>query len=159
MNTEKVKILIEPILEKLGYDLVRVLFIESPRSVLQIMAEPLEDRLMDVEDCAKISRAISVVLDVEDPIENAYCLEVSSPGIDRPLTRMKDFQTWKGFSVSIELQQAIEGRKRFSGTLVDTKGSDIMLRLDAKNQIHFDFSQVVKAKLVMTDELMNDHKN
>lgn len=159
MNTEKVKILIEPILEKLGYDLVRVLFIESPRSVLQIMAEPLEDRLMDVEDCAKISRAISVVLDVEDPIENAYCLEVSSPGIDRPLTRMKDFQTWKGFSVSIELQQAIEGRKRFSGTLVDTKGSDIMLRLDAKNQIQFDFSQVVKAKLVMTDELMNDHKN
>src|SRR5690554_5392970 len=109
---ERVGALIEPSLEEMGYELVRVQLTGGPRPGLQIMAERADRAQMSVEDCAAISRAISAILDVEDPIAGAYTLEVSSPGIDRPLTRPEDFDRFQGFEARIECREAVEGRRR-----------------------------------------------
>ena len=112
--------IIEPALQDLGYRLVRTLFSGGKKAVrnqLQIMAEPIEDREMTVEDCEKISRHVATLLDVDDPISSAYVLEVSSPGIDRPLTRVEDFERFSGELAKITLRQMLDGRRRFAGRL------------------------------------------
>ncbi len=146
--------LIEPTVDAAGFALVRVQVSGQKRPVLQIMAEPCVEREMTVEDCAMLSRAISAVLDVEDPIDAAYALEVSSPGIDRPLTRPQDFGRFAGFEAKIELARPLDGRKRFQGRLRGI-AEDGTVRLDGEDGC-FDlaFADIAKAKLVLNDELL-----
>src|SRR5262245_53481048 len=118
MSFNEVALLIEPTLRDLGFDLVQVRMVGGNRRTLQVMAEPADrERAMTVDDCATISRAVSAVLDVADPIEGAYSLEVSSPGIDRPLVRREDFARFAGSEAKLECEPALQGRKRFRGML------------------------------------------
>ena len=146
--------MIGPSLTAMGYDLVRVMLQGRQRPVLQIMAERLDGAGMTVEDCADISRQVSALLDVEDPIEGAYSLEVSSPGIDRPLTRAKDYTRFTGFEAKLETAEPIEGRKRFRGKILglDDQGCVKLLAEDAEWAIPL--VAVRSAKLVLTDELI-----
>ena len=121
--------LIEPIARALGYELVRVRLSGANRPVLQIMAER-DDGMMDVDDCAKLSRAVSAAFDEDDPIESNYVLEVSSPGIDRPLTRRRDYEAYAGHEARIELKAPLEGRKRIRGTLKGLKGEDVVVETE-----------------------------
>ena len=109
---------------------------------------------MPIEGCAEISRAISVLLDVEDPISEAYDLEVSSPGIDRPLTREKDFDRWAGFEAKVELEEAVEGQRRYRGKLLGMKEGIILLQESADKRWELPFADLRKAKLILTDELI-----
>src|SRR5262249_7573051 len=113
--------------------------------------EPADGRPMDVEACATLSRALSAVLDVEDPIPSAYTLEVSSPGIDRPLTRDKDYARWAGHLARVEIAQPIDGQRRFKGTLLGLADGRVRLRLDDGREAELPLAQVTKAKLEMTD--------
>jgi ribosome maturation factor RimP len=148
--------LIEPEVKSLGYDLVRVAMIGGNSDpTLQVMAERRETRQLNLEDCEKISRRLSDAFDLCDPIEGSYRLEVSSPGIDRPLTRLKDYADWAGHEARITLQQAAGGRKQFSGTLEGTEGEQVKLT-DKSGQAHvLPFSDISSAKLLLTDKLIN----
>lgn len=151
---ERLTAIIEPVLEGMGYELVRVMVQGNRRQTLQVMADRVDGQGMAVEDCTAISRALSAVLDVEDPIPEAYSLEVSSPGIDRPLTRAKDFAAWAGFDVRIEAKGLVDGRKRFAGRLlgIDDQGT---VTLDCEGEVlAVPFDMISKAKLVLTDELI-----
>lgn len=155
--TDNIADLIGPSVEALGYELVRVTLAGSQRKVLQIMAEPQDGRIMSVEDCARVSRAISAILDVEDPISGAYSLEVSSPGIDRPLTRPKDYDRFKGHEAKIETHEPVEGRKRFKGILKGVEGDAV--KIDSEGaELALPFNQIAKAKLVLTDALIAAHQ-
>ena len=148
--------LIEPVAESLGLDIVRVRLMGGTlRRRLQIMAERPSDHDIAVEECARLSRAVSEVLDAADPISGEYLLEVSSPGVDRPLTRQSDFDLFEGFEARLETDRMIEGRKRFKGTVAGTEGENIAIDLEGEEDtalIPFDW--LVDAKLVLTDELM-----
>ena len=150
--------LAEPVLENLGYRLVRVRMFGN---TLQIMAEK-PDGSMAIEDCEAVSRALSPVLDVEDPIASAYSLEVSSPGIDRPLVRAQDFERWQGHEVKIELNEPLAGRKRFRGELEGFVDGEVRLFVDPQDGgkekvlIGLAFAAVGEAKLVLTDALIAD---
>jgi ribosome maturation factor RimP len=145
--------LIEPSLNAMGYELVRVLISGGENLRLQIMAERADRAEMTVDDCADISRNVSAILDVEDPIPNAYTLEVSSPGIDRPLVRLADFDRFKGFDARVESRIAVEGRKRFSGRLIGTEGEDVLIEVEGtRYAVPYEFVQ--RAKLLLTDELI-----
>jgi ribosome maturation factor RimP len=114
---------------------------------------------IEVDDCARISTAVSATLDVEDPLEEAYTLEVSSPGIDRPLTRLKDFETWEGYEAKIETSEMIDGRRRFKGVLQGVEDGEILIELDEQGgpvTIGLRFDWLSDAKLVLTDELIRD---
>jgi ribosome maturation factor RimP len=145
--------LIEPSLEAMGYRLVRVAFLGSRRATLQIMAERSDDTPMTVDDCTQISRSVSAILDVADPIADAYMLEVSSPGIDRPLTRPEDYDRFAGFEAKIELNAPIDGRKRFRGRLLGRAADQVRLVAEA-GEVSLPFTAIAKAKLVLTDELL-----
>jgi len=150
--------IIGPITTALGYELVRVRYASGRDPVVQIMAQK-PDGTMEVDDCGKLSTAVSAVLDVEDPIVDAYTLEVSSPGIDRPLTRHKDFEQWAGYVAKIETTELIDGRKRFKGTLAGTEGDEILLTLDDQAEdvtIGLKFDWLADAKLVLTDDLIRE---
>jgi ribosome maturation factor RimP len=151
---QRIGAMIAPSLVAMGYDLVRVMLQGRQRPVLQIMAERRDNRAMTVEDCADISRQVSALLDVEDPIAGAYSLEVSSPGIDRPLTRPSDYERFVGFEAKLETDQPIDGRKRFRGRLmgVDGQGQVTVKADDAEWLIPL--SAVKTAKLVLTDDLI-----
>ena len=156
--------IVEPVIEDLGFRLVRVQVSGSGSPVVQIMAERADGNI-SVDDCALISRAISPVLDVEDPIAGHYTLEVSSPGIDRPLVRPSDFERWAGHVAKIELTEPLAGRRRFKGTLEgfadgevriytkppDGSGDEILVGLA--------FDMIASAKLVMTDRLLEAHRH
>ncbi len=147
--------LIEPAITDMGYDVVRVRVMAGKRATLQIMAARQKDGLMDVEDCSELSKAVSSILEVEDPLRDAYILEVSSPGLDRPLTSLKDFETYEGYLARLELDRMIEGRKRFRGVLAGIDGDHIDIDLDGEDdtaQIPFDW--ISEAKLLITDELI-----
>ena len=147
--------LVEPICEQMGYDLVRLqLQGGNTRKVLQIMAERKDGKSMTVDDCAALSRSISPILDEKDPIEGNYTLEVSSPGIDRPLLKLADFERFKGFEAKVETASLICGRKRFSGRLQGVDGSDIVILFEG-NDVRIPYELVAKAKLVLTDELLS----
>ena len=149
--------IVEPTIAGLGYELVRVRLMGGQRKIVQIMADRPEGGI-EVSDCAKISTAIGAVLDVEDPLDDAYTLEVSSPGIDRPLTRLKDFDTWDGFEAKLETAELIDGRKRFKGMLRGTEGDEVLIEIEGPEAealtIGLKFEWLSDAKLVLTDELI-----
>jgi ribosome maturation factor RimP len=156
----RVASLAEPVLADLGYQLVRVLVSGRDGTTLQIMAERA-DGTMSVEDCAVVSRNLSPVLDAHDPVAGSYNLEVSSPGIDRPLVRLKDFEEWAGYEAKIELKHPIEGRKRFRGRLDGVENGEVRLEMDLAG---YDEPQIVglpaerigEARLVLTDDLIRE---
>lgn len=145
--------MIAPSLAAMGYDIVRVLLTGGQRPTLQVMAERTDGQDMSVDDCAEISRAVSALLDVEDPIAGPYTLEVSSPGIDRPLTRPVDFQRFAGFEARVETRQPVEGRKRFRGRLLGLEGDSIRI-VTPEGEAALPVDDILRAKLVLTDELI-----
>ena len=153
--TERVDALIRPSLEDMGFDLVRVHFSGGGRAVLQVMCER-PDGSMTLDDCAEVSRTVSALLDVEDPIPGAYEMEVSSPGIDRLLTRLQDFDRYAGHEAKVELAAALEGRRRFRGIVKGTNGDDVVIAGD-DGDVALPFSQIRAAKLVLTDALIAAH--
>lgn len=147
-----------PVIEGMGYELVRLRLMGGNTPTLQIMAEKPEGGI-EVDDLAEITTAIGAVLDVEDPITDNYTLEVSSPGIDRPLTRLKDFDTWDGYIAKIETEELIDGRKRFKGTLQGTEGEEVLIEIEDHGEpvtIGLTFELLADAKLVLTDELITE---
>src|SRR3569623_2767446 len=144
----------EPVIEKAGFRLVRLRIMGGATKTLQVMAER-PDGSMDVEGCTALSHALLDFIETQDPIEGDYELEVSSPGIDRPLTRLMDFSRWSGHEAKIELTLPVEGRKRFRGTLLGPDGQDVMIRADNAD-IKFPFRAIANAKLVLTDKLINE---
>lgn len=148
--------IIEPEVNNLGYDLVRVAMIGgSSDPTLQVMAERHDTRQLDLADCERISRRLSDVLDLCDPIEGSYRLEVSSPGIDRPLTRLRDFADWTGYEARISLKEPRRERKQFSGTLEGLDGETIRLRGKDGQDYALPFSDIASAKLLLTEKLIN----
>jgi ribosome maturation factor RimP len=147
--------IIAPQVEAAGYKLVRLRLIGTKRKTLQVMAER-PDGQMDVEDCATLSRALSEYLDREEPFEGEYVLEVSSPGIDRPLTRITDFARWAGHEAKIELVAPdATGRKRFKGLLLGLEGNDVVFETQGL-RAQFPFRSIADAKLVLTDKLIEE---
>jgi ribosome maturation factor RimP len=145
--------LIEPTLSDMGFELVRVLLHGGQRPVLQVMAERADRAPMSVEHCAEISRAISAILDVADPIAGAYRLEVTSPGLDRPLTRRADFERFRGFEARVETELPIAGQRRFRGRLLGVVDDQLRLQL-AEGEQAIPCAGIKKAKLILTDELL-----
>lgn len=145
--------IIEPSLEDMGFELVRVQILNQNKQILQIMAERADGTEMNVDHCADISHTVSMLLDVEDPLTGEYTLEVSSPGIDRPLTRIKDYQNYVGFEAKIELARPLNGRRRFRGTLNGIENEMVSITVDTK-EYNLSFHDIDHAKLVMTDALM-----
>lgn len=156
-NTDdRVLALAEPIAQDLGLRIVRVRVMAGKRKTVQIMAERVSDGLMAVENCEALSRELSAIMEVEDPVSDAYILEVSSPGLDRPLTDLSDFETYEGYLARIELDRLVEGRKRFRGILagVEDDHVDINLDGDTENTASIPFDWISEAKLLVTDELI-----
>ena len=147
--------LIEPEVKRLGYDLVRVMMIGGTSDpTLQVMAERPDTRQLDLSDCEIISRELSNILDLADPIDGSYRLEVSSPGIDRPLTRLKDFADWAGYDARITLDPPRDGRRQFGGTLAGLDGEDVKLTDKEGRDYSLPFAAISTAKLVLTDKLI-----
>ncbi|HEV7246117.1 MAG TPA: ribosome maturation factor RimP [Shinella sp.] len=152
--------IIEPSIEQIGYRLVRVRLSAQNGATLQIMAER-PDGTMTVEDCEKVSMAVSPVLDVEDPIDKAYHLEVSSPGIDRPMVRKSDFTRWLGHLVKCETSILVDGRKRFRGKIVAADENGFTLERDQpaygeEPSVVIPFTALAEGKLILTDDLIRD---
>jgi len=147
--------IIDPVAQSMGYDVVRIALLNSARGgavTLQVMAER-PDGSMEIGDCEKLSREISVLLDVEDPLPEEYILEVSTPGIDRPLTRRRDFENYAGFEAKIELSMPKDGRRRYRGKLLGI--TDDLVRINVDGEVFdLDFSNIHRSKLVLTDELL-----
>lgn len=148
--------IVGPVIEGLGFELVRIRLMGGKTRILQIMADRPEGGI-EVDDCAAISTAVSAVLDVEDPIEENYTLEVSSPGIDRPLTRLKDFDMWVDYEARIETTELIDGRRRFKGVLQGTEGDEVLIEIEEGGEavtIGLKFDWLSDAKLILTDDLI-----
>ena len=151
--TDRIEDLITPTVEGMGFWVVRVQLSGKQQLRLQIMAERQDGEAMVVDDCADLSRAISAVLDVEDPISESYTLEVSSPGIDRPLVKMRDFERFVGFEVRVETSQPVEGRKRFRGLLSSVDDGLVRISVEGTDYA-LPFEDIARAKLVITEELL-----
>ena len=150
--------IITPVIEGMGFELVRVRLMGGATRTLQIMADT-PDGGINVDDCGLISTAVSAVLDVEDPIEENYVLEVSSPGIDRPLTRLKDFDMWEGWEARIETTDLIDGRRRFKGELKGIDGEEVLIEIEDAGKpvvIGLQFDWLSDAKLILSDELITE---
>lgn len=150
--------ILTPVIEGMGFEVVRIRLMGGMTKTLQIMVQR-PDGGIEVDECGQISAAISAVLDVEDPLEEAYALEVSSPGIDRPLTRLKDFEAWEGYEARIETSEMIDGRRRFKGVLAGIEGDEVLINLEEGAEtltvgLHFDW--LSDAKLILTDDLIRD---
>ncbi|MEZ5920573.1 MAG: ribosome maturation factor RimP [Parvularculaceae bacterium] len=153
---DRLEKLIAPAVAAAGYELVRVRLTGNERKTLQVMAERA-DHTMSAEDCARLSRALSPVLDEADPISGTYRLEVSSPGIDRPLLRLKDFHDWQGYEAKLELDRLVEGRKKYKGVLGGLDGENILLDIEGEEETALiPFEWVENAKLVLSDELIRE---
>lgn len=150
---DRIAELVEPSLNGLGYDLVRVYLNGGDNCTLQIMAERKDRIEMTVEDCATISRDLSALLDVEDPIKQAYSLEISSPGLDRPLVRPEDYERFSGHVAKLETKAPIDGQKRFRGRLAGLRGEDIIIDCDDV-ELKIPYADIARGKLVLTDELI-----
>ncbi len=145
--------LVAPTIEELGFEVVRIMTTGAQRLTLQIMIERKDGKNLVVDDCAAVSRAVSVILDEKDPIDGEYSLEVSSPGVDRPLTKPEHFARFVGYETKIETDEAVEGRKRFKGKIIAVSDDDIIdFEMDGNNY-KIPFVAIAKAKLVLTDEL------
>lgn len=139
----------------MGFELVQVRMVGGSRRTLQVMAEPLDrNRRMNVDDCAEISHAISAVLDVADPISGSYALEVSSPGIDRPLVRREDFVRFTGLEAKFECDPAVDGRKRFRGLLRGLEQDEIVVEEENAAPVRLPFASIKKAKLTLSPALL-----
>ncbi len=148
--------IVSPTIEGMGFELVRIRLMGGRTPTLQIMADRPEGGII-VDECARISTAVSAVLDVEDPIEENYVLEVSSPGIDRPLTRLKDFDAWADYEARLETNELIDGRRRFKGLLRGTEGDEVLIEIVEGKEtltIGLKFDWLSDAKLILTDELI-----
>ena len=148
--------IVQPVIEGMGFELVRLRVMSGKTRTLQIMADrPLGG--IEVDDCARISTAVSAILDVDDPLEDAYTLEVSSPGIDRPLTRLKDFALWDGYEARVETAELIDGRRRFKGILCGVEDDEVLIEIEEGGEpvtIGLKFEWLTDAKLILTDELI-----
>ncbi|OIQ41441.1 MAG: ribosome maturation factor RimP [Roseobacter sp. MedPE-SWde] len=147
-----------PVIEDLGYELVRIRLMSGKTTTLQIMADKPEGGI-EVDDCAVVSSAVSATLDVEDPILDAYTLEVSSPGIDRPLTRLKDFDMFEGYEAKLETDELVGGRRRFKGELAGTEEDEVLINIEDQGKtvtIGLKFDWLSDAKLVLTDDLITE---
>ena len=151
--------LIEPQASGLGMEIVRVRLMGGNRPVLQIMTEKAGGAPTDVEDCAKLSRAMSEVLDTEDPITDKYTLEVSTPGIDRPLTRAGDFARWIGHAAKLELIRPLDNQRRFRGLIRGEENGKVQILLDDETELEAGIDELAKASLILTDELIEAAKN
>ena len=151
--SSRIQDLIEPSVDELGFDVVRVQMSGKDTVSMQIMVERKDGQGMTVDDCASVSRAISTILEVDDPIKGAYTLEVSSPGIDRPLVRIRDFERFLGFQAKIEINQPLDGRRRFKGELLGVK-DDVVRILVEGVEVNLPHPDIHKAKLLMTDDLI-----
>jgi ribosome maturation factor RimP len=148
--------IVTPAIEGMGFELVRLRLMSGKTRTLQIMADRPEGGI-EVEDCARISTAVSAILDVEDPIEDNYVLEVSSPGIDRPLTRLRDFDAFAGYEARLETAELIDGRRRFKGMLAGTEGDEVLIEIEEAGEtvtIGLKFDWLADAKLILTDDLI-----
>jgi ribosome maturation factor RimP len=152
-----IETLIAPTLEAMGYAVVRVRLSGGGRPTLQVMAERTDGAAMGVEDCAEISRTLSALLDVEDPLPGAYMLEVSSPGLDRPLVKPADYDRFAGQPAQIETGPPIDGRKRFRGRLGGLVEGGVRLLLD-EGEVVLPFAAIQRAKLLVTDEILTAAK-
>lgn len=153
MLEQRIQSLIAPTVESLGFEVVRVMIMGTRTMRLQVMAERQDGSGISVDDCAVISRSISAVLDVEDPIDGAYHLEVSSPGLDRPLTRPKDFKRFAGFLAKVELHDPMNGQRRFQGLITGSDDEGVTLDVEGET-IFLPFAEMKKSKLILTDELL-----
>lgn len=144
--------IVQPIIEGMGFELVRLRLMSGKTRILQIMADR-PDGGIEIDDCGEISTVVSAALDVEDPLEDPYVLEVSSPGIDRPLTRLKDFDTWAGYEARLETEELIDGRRRFKGTLAGTEADEVLVEIE-EGTIGLKFDWLSDAKLILTDDLI-----
>ena len=159
VDTSGIARIVEPALEGMGYRLVRVAMITSGRRArLQIMAERHDEAAMTVDDCAHISRSLSALLDVADPIAGAYDLEISSPGIDRPLVRPEDYDRFAGFEARIELAAPLDGRKRFRGTVLGREGDRVRIKTETGEAL-VPLAAVARAKLVLSEALLKSHSH
>ena len=150
--------IITPVIDDMGFEVVRIRLMGGMTKTLQIMVQR-PDGGIEVDECGQISTAISAVLDVEDPLEDAYALEVSSPVIDRPLTRLKDFEQWEGYEARVETTEMIDGRRRFRGILAGIEGDEVLVNIEEGGEtitvgLHFDW--LSDAKLILTDELIRE---
>jgi len=146
--------IVTPTIVDLGYELVRVAVMGREQPTVQIMAERADGAAMSVEDCETISRAAGAVLDVEDPIQGNWTLEVSSPGIDRPLTRVKDWNRFAGHQARMEVDVPIDGRRRFAGVILGADTENARLRLEDGMEVSLPMDQLRRARLVLTDALI-----
>ena len=151
--------IVGPVLTDMVFELVRVRLMGGQVKTLQIMADRPEGGIT-VDDCGEISTAVSAVLDVQDPLADPYMLEVSSPGIDRPLTRLKDFETFEGYEARIETDEMIDGRRRFKGVLAGIEGDEVLINIEVaggeEQTIGLKFDWLSDAKLILTDELITE---
>ena len=154
---DRIAALIEPSLKAMGYDLVRVQVDGKRQARLQVMAERSDGSGMGVEDCAEISRHVSALLEVEDPIEGSYTLEVSSPGIDRPLMKPADYARFAGHVAKVELKYAREGRRRYTGTIKALESEAVVLDTE-EGSVSLPLAEIERAKLVLTDALLKSAK-
>ncbi len=146
--------IIQPVIEDMGFELVRVRLMGGKTATLQVMAERPGGGI-EVDECAQISVALGAVLDVEDPISDEYVLEVSSPGIDRPLTRLPDFEMYEGYDARLETSELVDGRKRFRGVLAGVEDDEVLINVE-EGTIGLKFDWLADAKLVLTDELIRE---
>lgn len=159
MQKHHLQDMLEPVIDALGYETIRILTIGNVNSTLQVMIDVKDySREIDVEDCAKVSRALSAVLDEKDPIKDKYSLEVSSPGIDRPLTKPEHFARFKDYIIKVETINEVEKRKRIKGlNLGLNEDNQICVDMDGK-EYAIDFDNISKAKIVLTDELWEKYQ-
>jgi len=150
---DRIENLISPTIEILGFEIVRIEVLGEINPCLQIMAERIDEAGMNVDDCAQISRAVSAILDIEDPITNAYTLEVSSPGLDRPLVKRKHFERFAGAEIRLEKRGQGDEQRRYRGDLKGIKGDDVVLLIKGEEML-IPFADVQKAKIVITDALI-----
>lgn len=156
LHEDRLVALLEPVVETAGFELVRVRITGGQTKTLQVMAERA-DKTMSAADCAKLSRALSPVLDENDPIEGNYTLEVSSPGIDRPLVRLKDFNDWQGWPAKLELNRLVEGRKRFKGVVAGVDDGKVAFDIEGEEDTAlFPLEWIASAQLVLTEELLRE---
>lgn len=150
----RILLIAKPIIQDMGFEVIRIRLIDGKSKLIQIMIDSPKMNIT-VDDCANISNELSAAIDVEDPYEDAFNLEVSSPGIDRPLTRLRDFDQWSGYEAKLETTSAIEGQKRFKGILSGTDGDEILIKLDI-GTIGLKFDWLSDAKLILTDALIRE---
>lgn len=150
--------LIEPVVANAGYELVRVMSIGQVNQTLQVMIDTLDGTDITVDDCAKVSHLLSDMLDEKDPIADKYSLEVSSPGLDRPLTKLEHFKRYAGYEIKLETEDKVDNRKRFKGKITEVSNNNVLLTMD--NTLYtIPFDLIAKAKLVVTDELWEEYQS